>query len=141
MNTKEYWQSVREAAAALDPESAALDREQSQMRNERVTSNLDNSQKEIWLISVANENVGTIAGRVCTCVPAVAAKMLKDKTHVLAKPEEIAARKAELASEKVRIERAEADRKGVPTSTLLESIASVLAQQQTQQAAPRRASQ
>jgi len=119
INTKDYWRSIRKAAAELDPESARLDANE-QEASER--NNLARSTKEIWLVSIANENIGTTAGRVVSCHPMNAARMLKDQTHVLASPEQVTVRKAELAAMKDTIEREEADRKGVPQSKLLEAL-------------------
>lgn len=94
---------------------------------------LDHSVKEVWLVSIANENIGTTAGRVCTAHPMTAAKLMKDQTHVIATPEQIATRKAELAAAKVTIEREESDRKGVTPSKVIEQLASVLSAQQQPQ--------
>jgi hypothetical protein len=129
-DTKAYWRSVRKLASELDPETAELDAREPEP-SERT--HLDHSAKEIWLVSIANENIGTTAGRVATCHPMNAAKMLKDQTHVLATPEQITARKAELAAAKSVIEREEADRKGVTPSKLIEQLtAAVSAGQQPQ---------
>lgn len=119
ISIKEYWISVRRIAAKLDPEAAALDQEELEREN-RV--HLDRSQKEIWLVSNNNENTGGVDGQVISAIPMIAARYLKDQSHVLATAEQVAAHKAGLFQRKEQIEKDEADRRGVPTSKLLEAL-------------------
>jgi hypothetical protein len=125
-NTQEYWRSVRKIAAGLDPEAAIRDQQED---DADMRTHLNMSQKEIWLVSVDNERTGGVAGRVIAAHPMVAARWLKDSTHARASDEQVAAYKAELAGRKEQIEKDEADRKGVPTSKLLEALVAGMAQQ------------
>jgi hypothetical protein len=126
ISIKEYWRSVRALAAKLDPEAAKLDQEEVE-RDQRV--HLERSQKEIWLVSVDSENTGGVTGQVVSARPFVAARWIKDGTHVLATPEQVAVHKAELGKRKEGIEKEEADRKGVPTSKLLEKLTDAVSAQ------------
>jgi hypothetical protein len=128
-DTKSYWRAIRKVASQFDPEAAALDAGETES-SERT--HLDSSAKEVWLTSIANENIGTTAGRVVSCHPMNAARMLSDQTHVLATPEHIAARKGELAASKITLEREESDRKGVTPSKVIEQLAAVLSASQPQ---------
>lgn len=116
---KDYWKSVRKIAAKLDPEAAERDAAEDEKEG-RI--HLERSGKEIWLISTANEATGSTAGTVVSATPWVAARYLKDHTHELASDEQVAAHKVELARRKEQIDREEADRKGVPTSKILEAF-------------------
>lgn len=120
-STKEYWRSVRAIAAKLDPEAAERDANEMDREN-RV--HIERSTKEIWLVSKDHEQTGGVAGKVVSARPWIAARWLKDGTHELATAEQVRAHKADLAQEKERIEKEEADRKGVPTSKLLEALVS-----------------
>lgn len=124
LNIKEYWRSVRKIAASLDPEAARLDASE---ESDDLRVHLDMSAKEIWLVSLEHDKTGGRAGSVVSARPLIAAGWLKEGTHVLASEEQIAAHKAELLARKEVIEKEEADRKGVPTSKLLEAL--VAAQQ------------
>ncbi len=127
-NLREYWKGVRAQGAELDPEAARLD---SAEFSQEDRQHLNMSRKEIWLVSKDNTTTGGVAGRVVTAFPLTAAKWLKDGTHALASESQIAAHKAELAMRKEEIEKAEADRKGVPTSKILQLLVDNLAQQPT----------
>lgn len=118
---KDYWRSVRATAAKLDPQAAEKDA--AELEPERRI-HLDKSIKEIWLVSRDSEHTGGVGRQVVSATPMIAARYLKDQTHELATEEQVRAHKAELAREKDRIEREEADRKGVPTSKLLEALVS-----------------
>lgn len=119
LGIKEYWRSVRGIASKLDPDAALLDQQETE-REERT--HLDRSRKEIWLMSVENEATGGTGGQVISAFPPIAARYLKDQTHVLATDVQVAAHKATLVNRKEQIEKEEADRKGVPTSKLLEAL-------------------
>lgn len=118
-SVKQYWRNVRAMAAKLDPEAAELDQNEVE-RELRV--HLERSQKEIWLVSRNDDKTGGVAGKVASAHPWIAARWLKDQSHELATPDQVAAHKLELAQRKEQIEKDEADRKGVPTSKLLEKL-------------------
>lgn len=120
-SVKDYWRSIRKIASELDPEAAARDTDELDAENR---THLERSGKEIWLISIANETIGTVAGSIISATPWVAARYLKEQTHVLATPEQVRGYKTELTGRKDQIEREEADRKGVPTTKLLEALVS-----------------
>jgi hypothetical protein len=109
MNIKEYWKSVRKVAADLDPEAAQLDATE---QDPALRTNLDLSQKEMWLVSIRNEQIGTLAGRVVSAHPMNAARLIKELTHVLASPEQVQKHKAELATRRDQILAEERERKG-----------------------------
>jgi hypothetical protein len=110
MNIKEYWKSVRRLASDLDPATAALDAEE---QDSSLRTHLDLSQKEIWLYSLRSETIGTVEGRVVSAHPILAARLLKESTHVLATPEQVREHKAELAQRRKDTIAAEKDRKGL----------------------------
>ncbi len=124
MNVKELHKGIRRVASGLDPESAALDAQEYDPAEKQY---LNRSRREIWLVSKQRETVGSIAGQVVSAVPMIAARWLQEETHELASPEQVAAHKTQLGASKERIEKEEADRKGVPTSKLLEALTATLA--------------
>jgi hypothetical protein len=109
MNIKEYWKSVRKVAAELDPEAAKLDADE---QDSALRTHLDLSQKEVWLVSIRNEQIGTVAGSVVSAHPMNAARLLKEATHVLARPEQVQKHKAELDRRREAILAEERERKG-----------------------------
>jgi len=123
---KQYWRSVRSIAASLDPEAAKLDHNEEE-REMRV--HLERSQKEIWLVSKHDDKTGSIAGKVVSAHPWIAARWLKEQSHELATSDQVAAYKVDLAQRKEQIEKDEADRKGVPTSKLLEKLTEAMTEQ------------
>lgn len=143
MNIKEYWKSVRKVAADLDPEAAKLDADE---QDSALRTNLDLSQKEIWLVSIQNEQIGTIAGKVTSAHPMNAARLLKESTHVLARPEQVQRYKAELAERRDNILAEERERKGQQTQQpqiviSSELIAAAAAGNASKQSRPPRADQ
>jgi hypothetical protein len=109
MNIKEYWKSVRKVAATLDPAAAGLDAEE---QDPALRTNLDLSQKEIWLVSIRNEQIGTVPGKVISAHPMNAARLLKESSHTLASPEQVQKYKAELDARRDSILAEERERKG-----------------------------
>ena len=100
MNIKEYWRNLRDLASQLDPEAAELDAKE---HEPAMRTHLQRSQKEIWLISIVNEEKGSHPGVVVSAHPMVAAQYIKDKTHELATKEQVAAWQATLDARRVEI--------------------------------------
>lgn len=124
MNVKDYLKGIRRLASQLDPEAAALDAQETE-REDRT--HLERSQKEIWLISLDKEEVGSKGGQVVSAHPMIAARWMRDQTHELASEHQVAAHKHKLEQKKLDIEKEEADRKGVPSSKIVEMLAQTLA--------------
>jgi hypothetical protein len=141
MNIKEYWKSVRKVAAGLDQAAAQLDANE---QDPALRQNLDLSQKEIWLVSIRNEQVGTIEGVVVSAHPMNAARLLKEQTHVLASPEQVQRHKAELANRRDKIMAEERERKGQqapPQIVISPELVAAAAAGNAKQARPPRADQ
>jgi uncharacterized cupredoxin-like copper-binding protein len=124
MDLKQYGQTIRRLASALDPESAALDNQELYVVDR---THLDMSQKEIWLMSLENPSVGSKGGQVVSAHPMNAARMMHERTHREATLPEIQQHKANLELRREQTEIEESERKGISTKKLLEMF--VAAQQ------------
>lgn len=138
MNIKEYWKSVRKVASRLDPEAAELDAAE---QDSALRTNLDLSQKEIWLVSIRNEQIGTIEGKVISAHPMTAARLIKEQTHVLASPEQVQKYKQELATRRERILQEERERKGQQAPPQIVISQDLIAAAAAKQSRPPRADQ
>lgn len=127
MDIRQHWKGIRTLAASFDREAAMRDASE---ENKTDKIHLDKSQVEVWLVSVTNESLGSVGGRVVTAFPMVAAGWLKTGTHVLATEDQIKAHRAELEQRRMEINAAERDRKGAnvpPEMVELAKAASALA--------------
>jgi hypothetical protein len=110
MDLKKYYSSVQKIAAKLDPEtaSAIITDPDGSLPSKHYRM----SQKAVWLMSVENDEKGSVAGSVIEANPWVAAERLYDKTHELASEAQIEGEVQRRKKQSELIARLEEERQG-----------------------------